>query len=67
MAKNVLDMVSWFLSIAAFLHLGLIGAFNFNVFDSIFGAGSLITRVIFVIFGLVGLYTLGRLLTYKKK
>ena len=68
MAKKMgsLDMASWILCTVAAIHLGLVGAFNINVFDSVLGAGSVITKVIFVITGLLGLYSLKHMLMHKK-
>lgn len=37
------------------LNWGLIGIANFNLIDQIFGAGSLLSRVIYILVGLSGL------------
>jgi len=64
---NFLDLASWILCTVAGLHLGLIGAFNFNVFDSVLGAGSIAERIVYIIIGLLGLYSVGHMLKYAKK
>ena len=69
MAKkmNFLDLASWILCTIAALHLGLVGAFNYNVFDTVLGAGSMATRIIYAIIGLLGLYSVGHMLKHAKK
>jgi uncharacterized membrane protein YuzA (DUF378 family) len=63
---NGLQMASWIGTTVAGVHLGLVGAFGFNLFDSIFGAGSAVTRVIYVLIGLLGLYSLKHMIFMKK-
>jgi len=63
---KVLHMASWIGYIVAGVHLGLIGAFGFNVFDSLFGAGSAVTRVLYVVIGLLALWTLKPMMDMKK-
>ena len=69
MAKNMnfLDMASWILCTIAALHLGLVGAFGYDVFGKILGAGSTANRIVYVVIGLLGLYSLGHMLTCSKK
>jgi len=69
MAKkmNKLDMASWILCTVAALHLGVVGAFGYDVFSALLGTGSMVTRVVFVIIGLLGLYSLKHMLTCKHK
>ena len=38
------------------LNWGLVGAFNFDIVAAIFGAGELITRIIYIIIGLAAIY-----------
>jgi len=68
MAKkmNFLDLASWVLCTIAAVHLGLIGAFNYNVFDKLFGTG-MVTRTVYIIIGLLGLYSVGHMLQCAKK
>lgn len=47
-------IVSIILLIGA-LNWGLVGAFNFNVVDYLFGVGSVVSRLIYVLVGLAGL------------
>lgn len=38
------------------LNWGLVGIFNFNFVDFVFGTASIFTRITYIIFGLAGLY-----------
>ena len=55
MKMNALDKLSYVLVVIGGINWGLVGFFNYNLVDSIFGAGSTISRVIY---GLVGLAAL---------
>ena len=37
---------------------GLVGAFDFNLVDTIFGIGSMLSRIVYVVVGLAGLMLL---------
>lgn len=51
-----LDVLSLVLIIIGGLNWGLVGAFEFNLVDEIFGEGSGISRVIYILVGLAALY-----------
>lgn len=53
---NVLDWVALILVIVGALNWGAIGLFDFNFVAAIFGVMSTITRVIYILVGLSGLY-----------
>ena len=58
--RNVLGQVAMWLAIIGAINWGLIGFFNFNLVDAIFGGGarettSALSRVIYAIVGLAGL------------
>ncbi|MEN6549766.1 MAG: DUF378 domain-containing protein [Armatimonadia bacterium] len=40
------------------LNWGLVGAFNFNLVSAILGAGTLAARIVYLVVGLAGLYSL---------
>ena len=40
------------------LNWGLVGAFEFNLVDALFGEGSVLARVVYVVVGLAALYKL---------
>lgn len=53
---NPLDWIALILAIIGGLNWGLVGAFNFDLIAAIFGAGSAISRLIYIIVGLAALY-----------
>lgn len=53
---NGLDGLALVLAIIGAINWGLVGFFNYNLVDAIFGAGSGISRVIYSLVGLAGLY-----------
>lgn len=59
-----LDIASWILCTIAAVQLGLIGAFNLNLLGML-GAG--IARILYIIIGLGGLFSLWHIVTFKKK
>lgn len=46
---------------------GLIGLFNFNLVDYIFGDNSIISRIIYTIVGITGLINIGLLFNHIEK
>jgi uncharacterized membrane protein YuzA (DUF378 family) len=60
---NSLDYISLILVIIGGLNWGLIGLFGFNLVDALFGVGSAISRIIYILVGLAALYTI--FVTYK--
>jgi len=55
---NSLDWLAVILVIVGAVNWGLVGAFNFNLVDVIFGNWPPIVRIVYVVVGLSGLYTL---------
>ncbi len=53
---KVLDIVVTVLLIVGALNWGLVGFFGFNVLSALFGEASALTRVIYALIGLGGLY-----------
>lgn len=56
--KNTVEWVVWVLLVVGALNWGLVGAANFNLVDTVFGAGSLLAKVVYVVVGLAALYAL---------
>jgi len=56
MAKSVLDWIALVLVIIGGLNWGLVGAFTFNLVDTIFGAGSMLAKIVYILVGLSALY-----------
>ena len=50
---NTKMLVGWLVSLGA-VNLGLVGLLNLNVVEMILGAGSLLTRVVYVVIGVAG-------------
>ncbi|MDP3732956.1 MAG: DUF378 domain-containing protein [Candidatus Daviesbacteria bacterium] len=59
--------LGWILALAA-INWGLVGLVNLNLVELVLGAGSMLTRVVYIVIGLVGVYKLYMILTggYKK-
>jgi uncharacterized membrane protein YuzA (DUF378 family) len=55
-AVTPLDWIALVLAIIGGLNWGLVGAFNFDLVAAIFGAGSAISRLIYILVGLAALY-----------
>ena len=51
-----MNVVALILMIAGALNWGLIGFFDFNLVDAIFGVGSLLSRSIYALVGVAGLW-----------
>lgn len=51
-----LDICVTTLLVLGALHLGVLGFFEFNLLGAIFGEGTALTRLIFALVGLSGLY-----------
>jgi len=65
MKMNWLDYVAWTLVVVGALNWGLVGAFNYNLVEMIFGVGML-TQWVYILVGVSGLYTLWKMFTMKK-
>lgn len=53
---KVIDTIALILIIIGALNWGLIGIFNFNLVEAIFGGLSAITRIIYILVGISGLW-----------
>ena len=53
---KVVDKIALVLIIIGAINWGLIGFFNFNLVDSIFGSMSVVSRVIYALVGISGLW-----------
>ncbi len=52
------------ITIIGALNWGLIGLFDFNLVDTIFGTGSLLSRIVYVIVGICGIVNIGILFNH---
>ena len=53
---KVIDTIALILIIIGAINWGLIGIFNFNLVDTIFGTMSVISRIIYILVGISGLW-----------
>lgn len=53
---KVVDKIALVLIIIGAINWGLIGFFNFNLVDSIFGTMSVVSRIIYALVGISGLW-----------
>ena len=56
MDKNVLDWIALVLVIVGGLNWGLVGLLQFDLVATIFGAGSLLANIVYILVGLAALY-----------
>ena len=55
---KVIDTIALVLIIIWAINWGLVGIFNFNLVDAIFGAMSTISRIIYILVGISGLWAI---------
>ena len=55
---KIIDKIALALVIIGAINWGLIGIFNFNLVDTIFGVMSIISRIIYILVGLSGLWAI---------
>ena len=53
---KIVDKIALILIIIGAINWGLIGIFNFNLVDAIFGTMSVISRIIYALVGISGLW-----------
>lgn len=58
MKMNAMDYIVWILVVIGGINWGLVGAFEYNLVDSIFGENSGMARTIYVLVGLAAVYAL---------
>lgn len=52
------------ITIIGAINWGLIGLFNFNLVDTLFGAGSLMSSIVYILVGICGLINIGILFNH---
>lgn len=55
---KVIDTIALILVIIGAIVWGIIGLFNFNLVDAIFGEMSIISRIIYILVGISGLWAI---------
>lgn len=59
-------LVGWVVVVGA-INWGLVGLLNLNVVEMIFGAGSMLTKIVYILVGLSGAFAAYTMLGGKKK
>jgi len=62
---KIIDTIALILVIIGAINWGLIGLFNFNLVDTIFGAASALSRIIYSLVGISGLWSIKLLFAEK--
>ena len=60
---KIIDKIALALVIIGAINWLLIGLFNFNLVDTIFGAMSIISRIVYILVGISGLWCIKALFT----
>ena len=55
---KIIDTIALILVIIGAIVWGIIGIFNFNLVDAIFGAMSIVSRIIYILVGISGLWAI---------
>ena len=55
---KIIDKIALALVIIGAINWLLVGAFNFNLVDTIFGAMSILSRIIYILLGISGLWAI---------
>jgi hypothetical protein len=63
MKLNFIGWVALVLTVIGALNWGLVGLFQFNLVDAIFGEGAGISRIIYILVGLSGIYLIAAAVT----
>ena len=56
--KSAVDWIALILLVIGGLNWGLVGLWNWNLVDVIFGAGSVVANVVYILVGLSALWTI---------
>ncbi len=67
MKMNALDTLAYMLVVVGGLNWGLVGFFDYNLVDKVFGVGSGASRVVYALVGLAALYMVFLLAKLSKK
>lgn len=55
---KIIDTIALVLVIIGAIVWGIVGIFNFNIVDAIFGVGSILSRIIYILVGISGLWAI---------
>lgn len=54
--KKIVNILAWVLVLIGALNWGLVGVFDFNLVETLFGAGTIVTKVIYILVGIAALW-----------
>ena len=63
---KVLVSIATALIIVGGLNWGLVGAFDFNLVDAIFGAGSVLSKIVYILVGISAVVAIGNFVPTKE-
>ena len=55
---KIIDKIALVLIIIGAIVWGIIGIFNYNIVDALFGVGSIISKIIYILVGISGLWAI---------
>lgn len=55
---KIIDVIALILVIVGAINWGLIGIFNFNLVETLFGGFSVISRIVYILVGISGLWSI---------
>ena len=58
MRLNTIDWIAMILVIIGALNWGLVGLFGFNLVSAIFGAGTTLEQIVYILVGLAGIWAI---------
>ena len=61
---ETLQKVALVVTIIGAVNWGLIGLLDFNLVDTLFGDGSMLSRIVYILVGITGLINIGILLSH---
>lgn len=61
---KTIDMIALVLVIVGALNWGLIGLFQFNLVDTLFGTMTILSRIVYILVGIAGIWSI-KILTEK--
>lgn len=61
---ETLQKIALVITIIGAINWGLIGIFDFNLVDTIFGIGSMLSRIVYVLVGICGIINIGILFNH---
>ena len=64
---KVVEIIALILNIIGGINWGLVGLFDYNLVDSLFGEGSVIAKVIYVLVGISALFAITAVVKLAKK